>query len=106
MFKKYYEEFVRASKFALFFACGMFIAIGVVPAIFSETLDEATSQLISALYGILTSYCGAVLVLWGAEILRTKRIQKKKAEKKAARMAAKKAKAEKEAAENAQTVEE
>jgi len=98
MFKKYMNEFMRASKFAFFFAAGMLIAFGIVPAIFSDTMAEAMDQLIGSLYGVLTSYCGIVLMLWGAEILRTKRLEKKKAEKKAARMAARKAKAAKEAA--------
>ena len=97
MFKKYTNEFLRASKFAGFFAIGMLIATGVVPAIFCDTLVEAKEQLIGSVYGILTSYCGIVLLLWAAEIIRTKRLARIKAEKKAAHMAAKKAKAEAEA---------
>ncbi|MBQ1250214.1 MAG: hypothetical protein IIY00_01265 [Clostridia bacterium] len=95
--KKYSNEFMRASKFAGFFALGMLIATGIVPAIFSETRAEAIDQLVGSVYGILTSYCGVVLLLWGSEILRTRRLAKLKAEKKAARAAAKKAKAEAEA---------
>ena len=106
MFKKYQKEFMTASKFAFFFACGMLIATGIVPALLSETRAEAIDQLLGSLYGILTSYCGVVLILWGAEILRTKRLEKRKAEKKAARMAAKKAKAEKAAKAAAEAAEE
>lgn len=95
--KKYSNEFMRASKFAGFFALGMLIATGVVPAILSETRTEAVNQLVGSVYGILTSYCGVVLLLWAAEIVRTRRLAKIKAEKKAARAAAKKAKAEAEA---------
>ena len=81
--KKYSNEFMRASKFAGFFALGMLIATGIVPAIFSETRAEAIDQLVGSVYGILTSYCGVVLLLWGSEILRTRRLAKLKAEKKA-----------------------
>ncbi|MBR5284379.1 MAG: hypothetical protein IKU27_04975 [Clostridia bacterium] len=105
-FKKYTNEFMRASKFAGYFALGMLIATGVVPAIFCETAAEAIDQLVGSVYGILTSYCGVVLLLWAAEIVRTKRLAKIKAEKKAARMAAKKAKAEAEAAQAAEAAEE
>ena len=98
-FKKYYDEFYHASKLALFFALGLLIATGIVPALLTEDKAEAMAQFVNSLYGILTSYCGAVLMLWAAEIMRTKRREKKKAEKKAARMAAKKAKAEKAAKE-------
>ena len=74
--KKYNNEFMRASKFAGFFALGMLIATGVVPAIFCETITEAKEQLLGSVYGILTSYCGIVLLLWIAEIFRTYQIVK------------------------------
>lgn len=106
MFKKYINEFMRASKLAFFFAMGLLIATGIVPAILSETRAEASAQFLSSLYGILTSYCGAVLLLWIAEIIITKHKEKKKAAKKAARMAAKKAKAEKAAKAAADAAEE
>ncbi len=92
MFKKYMNEFMRATKFAFFFATGMLIVTGIIPAFFSE---DPIGHFLGSLYGILTSYVGVVLLLWAAEIVRTKRLAKIKAEKKAARMAAKKAKAEK-----------
>lgn len=79
---KYYEEFMRASKFAIFFAAGIFLGTGLVPYILTEDKIEAMQQLLGSLYGVVVSYAGIVLLLFIAEIIRTKRLQKKKEQKK------------------------
>ena len=53
-----------------------------MPYILTEDKTEAMQQLLGSLYGVVVSYAGIVLLLFIAEIIRTKRLQKKKEQKK------------------------
>lgn len=86
---KYINEFKRAFKIAAFMAAGVFIGYGLIPWITTSDKTVANQRLLGILWGIVGIFAAAVALLFVNEIIRTKRLAKKKAQRAAQKAAQK-----------------
>lgn len=86
---KYLNEFKRAFKIAAFMALGVFIGYGLIPWLTTADKTVANQRLLGILWGIVGIFAAAVALLFINEILRTKRLAKKKAQRAAQKAAQK-----------------
>ena len=75
---KYMDELKRAIKVAGYLALGVFFGTGVFPWIMAEDKTMANARLLGSLWGVFGAFAAAVGLLFVNEIMRTKRLQKKK----------------------------
>lgn len=75
---KYLNEFKRAVKIAAFLAAGIFFGSGFIPWIMADDKTLANQRLLGTLWGVLGAFAAAVALLFINEIIRTKRLAKKK----------------------------
>ena len=75
---KYLNEFKRAVKIAAFLAAGIFLGSGLVPWMMADDKTLANQRLLGTLWGVLGAFAAAVALLFINDIIRTKRLAKKK----------------------------
>ena len=74
---KYLEELKRAMKFAGFLAAGVIFGAGIFPWVMEEDKAAATQRLIGTIWGVVGFFAVAVALMFVAEIIRTKKREKK-----------------------------
>lgn len=78
---KYINEFKKAFKIAAFMAGGVFIGYGLFPWFMTSDKTLANQRLLGVLWGIGGIFAAAVALLFVNEIIRTKRLAKRKTKK-------------------------
>lgn len=86
---KYINEFKRAFKVAAFMALGVFVGYGIFPWVMTPDKAEANQRLLGTVWGVIGIFAAAVALLFVNEVIRTKRLAKKKAQRAAQKAAQK-----------------